>query len=407
MIPMRRVVITGMGVISPLGHDVATFRDNLFAGVSGIGHLTFPHKGHEVTFPAAPVVGFDPATWIDPKKIPLMDRFAQFAVASARQAFADSGLVLEPDESARTAIITGTGVGGQNTLEDSYERLLGEGTGRVHPFTIPRLMVNAGSSHISMDLGLTGPGFTVASACASALHAIGVAVALIRSGVADRAITGGAEACLTLGTLKGWEALRVMAPDVPRPFSAGRLGMVIGEGGASFVLETEADARARGATIYAEVLGVGMTSDAQDLTTPSAEGAARAVGEALKDAGLAPHEVDHVNAHGTGTRLNDTVETEALKRALGPQASRIPISANKSQFGHALGAAGALEMLATVLALREDRVPPTLHYQGPDPACDLDYVPNIARTCRVRTALKTSFAFGGLNAVLAVGKGVV
>lgn len=402
---MRRIVITGMGVVSPIGSSVAAFRKNLFAGQRGIGEIAFTHRGKQVRFPAAAIRDFDPEKYINPKKVPLLDRFAQLAVAAARQALLDSGLTLTPELAARTAVITGTGAGGQNTVEDSYVRLLDpDGTARVHPFTIPRLMVNAGSSHISMDAGITGPGFTVASACASAIHAMGVTLFMLRSGLIDSAITGGAESCLTFGTLKGWEALRVMAPDVCRPFSRDRAGMVLGEGSAMFVCETLDNARARGAKIHAEFCGFGMSSDARDLTTPDTDGAARAIVNALKDAGVAPEDIDYINAHGTGTRVNDIAETAALKQAFGTHAGKLAMSSSKSLFGHALGAAGALEMLATVLAVTDDMAPPTVNYLGPDPACDLDCVPNEARKMKIRVALNNSFAFGGLNAVVAVRK---
>jgi nodulation protein E len=401
----RRIVITGAGVISPIGNDVATFRKNLFDGFCGIGEVVFPYRGQEVRFPAAPVKDFDPARYIDPKKVSLLDRFAQMAVGAARQAWDDSGLSLDEEAAQRTGVIIGTGVGGQNTLEDSYNQLLlNENRPRVHPFTIPRLMVNAGSSHISMALGLKGPGFTVASACASALHAMAVTLSMLRSGLMDRAITGGAESCLTFGTLKGWEALRVMSPDVCRPFSLGRAGMVLGEGASMFVLETLESAEARGAKIYGEFLGAGMSSDAKDLTSPDINGAARAIELAMADAGITPKDVDYVNAHGTGTRINDETETAAVKKAMGGEASRIPLSSSKSMFGHALGAAGALEMMATLCAVQGDVLPPTIGYQGADPACDLDCVPNKARSATVRIALNNSFAFGGLNASLVVGK---
>lgn len=399
------IVITGLGVVSPIGQSVADFQANLFAGQSGIAPLSFPYRGKEASFAVGAVKDFDPSKYMDPKKVPLLDRFAQLAVAAAVQAYEDSGLKLSPEEAMRTSAIIGTGVGGQNTLEESYNKLLDpRGVGRVHPFTIPRLMVNAGSSHISMALGLTGPSFTVASACASALHAMGTVLHMLRTGFIDRAVTGGAESCLTLGTLKGWEALRVIAPDTCRPFSVERAGLVIGEGAAMFVLEREEDAKARGAKIYARFAGFGMSSDAKDLTTPDLEGATRAITLALKDSGLAPEDIDYINAHGTGTRINDATETAAIKQALGARAHAIPISSSKSMFGHALGAAGALEMLATVLAVREDFAPPTINYLGPDPECDLDVVPNVGRGHKIRAALNNSFAFGGLNAVLAVTK---
>lgn len=402
---MRRIVITGMGVIAPIGQTVSTFSENLFAGTSSIESVGFTYRNSEVRFPAAPVKGFKAEDWMDAKKSSLLDRFSQFAVAAALQAVRDSGIIFTPETAERAAVITGTGVGGQTTLEESYMKLLNETSSpRVHPFTIPRLMANAGSSQISMATGITGPGFTVASACASAIHAMGVTLHMLRSGLIDAAITGGSEACLTFGTLKGWEALRVMAPDVCRPFSSGRAGMVLGEGAAMFVLETLENAQARGAKIHAELAGFGMTSDAKDITTPDVRGASRAVIQAMKDAQLNSEDIDYINAHGTGTRINDLTETAALKTAFGAQAPRLAISSSKSMFGHALGAAGALEMLATVLAVSKDIAPPTMNYLGPDPECDLDYVPNTARPMKIRAALNNSFAFGGLNAVVAVKK---
>jgi nodulation protein E len=400
----RRIVITGMGVISPIGQDLPTFSQNLFDGVGGIELVDFFWRDIVAQYPVAPVKDFDPSAIIDAKKAALIDRFAQFAVVAAKQAFDDSGLVLTPEMAERTAVITGTSVGSQNTLEDSFMKLLTSANARAHPFTIPRLMSNAGSSHISMTLGITGPGFTVASACASAVHAMGVTVGMLRSGLVDQAITGGAEACLTFGTLKGWDALRVMSPDLCRPFSANRAGLVLGEGAAMLVLETLEAAKARGAKIYAELAGFGMSSDAKDITTPDVGGASRAIAGAMKDAGLAPEDIDYINAHGTGTRINDQMETTAIKQVLGDRARHIAISANKSMFGHALGAAGALEMLGTVLAVGRDMAPPTINYLEPDPECDLDYVPNVVRSMPIRAALKNSFGFGGLNAVVAVRK---
>ena len=400
----RRIVITGLGVVSPIGQDVATFESNLFAGVGGIAVSDFPWRDRFVQYPVAAVKNFDPTAWMDPKKAQMLDRFAQFAVAAARQAFMDSGLALTPETAERMAVVTGTSVGGQNTMEESFIKLMPSDNPRAHPFTIPRLMSNAGSSHICMTLGITGPAFTVASACASAVHAMAVTLGLLRSGLVDRAITGGAEACLTFGTLKGWEALRIMAPDTCRPFSAHRAGLVLGEGAAMLVLETLEAARARGAKIYGEFAGCAMTSDAKDITTPDVGGASRAIAGALADAGLTPADIDYVNAHGTGTRINDQMETAALKQVLGEDARRIAISASKSMFGHALGAAGALEMLATILAMARDMAPPTINYLEPDPDCDLDYVPNVARPMPIRAALNNSFGFGGLNAVVAVRK---
>ena len=402
---MRRIVITGMGVVSPIGQTLASFRRNLFGGVCGIETKGFSYRGSQVLFPAAPVKDFKPEDWIDIKKASMLDRFAQFAVAAAMQAVKDSGLTITPELAPRTAVITGTGVGGQGTLEDAYMKLLDNvSSPRVHPFTIPRLMANAGSSQISMATGITGPGFTVASACASAIHAMGVTLHLLRSGFIDAAITGGSESCLTFGTLKGWEALRVMAPDVCRPFSKDRAGMVLGEGAGMFMLETLEHAEQRGARIYCELAGFGMSSDAKDITTPDVNGAARAIASAVADAGMKPEEIDYINAHGTGTRVNDLTETAAIKQVFGSHASKLAISSSKSQFGHALGGAGALEMIATVMALTDNKAPPTLNYLGPDPECDLDYVPNAARAMPIKAALNNSFAFGGLNAVVAIKK---
>ena len=401
---MVRIVVTGMGVISPLGLSVETFQKNLFAGKNGISTMTFRHRDMDIAYQAGAVLDFKVDDFIDSKKSPLQDRCAQLGVAAAKMALHDSGLNLDDDTSLRIAGIIGTGVGGQNTQEESYNRLLLGPTPKVHPLTIPKLMVNAGASHISMECGLRGPCFTVASACASSLHAIGVAVSMLRSGMADQVMTGGTESCLTFGTLKGWEALRVMSSDTCRPFSDKRSGMIIGEGAAMFILETLESAQKRGAKIYAEILGFGMSSDAKDLTTPDVCGMGRAIENALMDAKLRPEQIDYINAHGTGTRINDLTETAAVKNILGDHAKKIALSSSKSMFGHALGAAGALEMLATILAVRNDTAPPTMNYLGADPECDLDYVPNSARKMPIHIALKSNFAFGGLNAVVAVGK---
>ncbi|MEI8395711.1 MAG: beta-ketoacyl-[acyl-carrier-protein] synthase family protein [Rhodospirillaceae bacterium] len=306
--------------------------------------------------------------------------------------------------SERTATIIGTGVGGQNTLDDSYKKLYGDNAARVHPFTIPRLMINAATSHITMEHGLTGPSFTIASACASATHAIGHAYQLIRGGIVDAAVTGGAEACVTVGTMKGWEAMRVMTADCCRPFSKNRNGMCLGEGAAIFVLESLEHAHARDAEMLAEIIGIGMTADAKDITAPDVGGASRAIVAALTDARINPDEVDYINAHGTGTAANDATETKAIHQSFGFHARRLAISSSKSMLGHALGAAGALELLATVESLRTGTIPPTINYAEPDPDCDLDYVPNQARQKDIRVAISNSFAFGGLNAVLAVRK---
>jgi nodulation protein E len=290
------------------------------------------------------------------------------------------------------------------TLDDTYRRVYLEKKKRVFPLSIPRLMINAAASQISMYCGLRGPAFVIASACASATHAIGVAFHMVRSGAVDCAVTGGSEACISFGTMRGWEAMRVMAPEVCRPFSIGREGMMIGEGAAVLILEPLERAQKRGAQILGEIVGFGMTADAADLTAPDVGGMSRAMEGALADAGLAPQDIQYINAHGTGTAANDETETKALHEVFGGHAGKLAVSSTKSMVGHSLGAAGALEMVATIMAVREGIAPPTTGYLGPDPACDLDYVPNKARAMDIDAALSNSFAFGGLNAVLAVKK---
>ena len=398
---MNRVVATGWGVISPLGQGVAPFWEGLTRGQCGIGLSTLVPPELLIHKAVAEVKNFDPKAHFDDRQISILDRVSQFSVVAAREAIAHSGIDFGGGLAERTATIIGSGAGGQTTQDDSYKRLYKDGQARAYPLTIPRLMVNAPASQISMQCGLRGPAFVIASACASATHAIGIAFHMVRSGAVPCAVTGGAEACITYGVLKGWEAMRVMAPDTCRPFSIDRKGMVLGEGAAAIVLETLDHARARGAQILGEIVGFGMSADAKDLTAPDEGGMIRAVEGALADAGLAPSDIDYVNAHGTGTTVNDETETRALKRVFGAHASTLAISSTKSMLGHALGAAGAFEILATFMAIRDGVAPPTIGYLGPDPACDLDYVPNQARPMRIGAAISNSFAFGGLNAVLA------
>jgi nodulation protein E len=402
---VNRVVVTGLGAVTPLGHDAASYWANLKVGASGLGPITLTPANEELSQKvAAEVKNFDPLKHFPERQLSTLDRVSQFAVVAAREAIAQSGLVFDMPLSVRTATILGTGVGGQTTHDDSFRRVYLEKRTRVFPLTIPKLMVNAPASQISMACGLRGPAFAVASACASATHAIGLAFQMVRSGLVDCAVTGGAEACITFGTVRGWEAMRVMAPDVCRPFSKDRAGLVLGEGSAMMVLEPLSRAQARGAQILGEIAGFGMSADAADLTAPDQGGMVRAMTGALDDAKLAPADIQYVNAHGTGTAANDDTETKALHEAFGAHAQKLAISSTKSMVGHALGAAGALEMVATVLALREGLAPPTIGYLGPDPVCDLDYVPNKARAMPIDAAVSNSFAFGGLNAVLAVKK---
>jgi len=401
----HRVVVTGWGVVSSIGHTAASFWPNLVAGVSGIADATIIPTDRLTQKRVAEVKDFDPRRHFDERQTAMLDRVSQFAVVAAREAIAQSGLAFDQELSERTATIIGTGVGGQSTQDENYKRLYADQAKRLHPLTIPKLMVNAPASQVSMLCGLRGPCFAIASACASGTHAIGTAFHLVRSGAVTCAVTGGADACIAFGTMKGWEAMRVMAPDTCRPFSRDRKGLIIGEGAAALVLERLEHAERRSATILGEILGFGMSSDAHDLVSPEADGMRRAIEAALADGRLTAADIQYVNAHGTGTVANDETETAVLKRVFGPRAPEIMISSTKSMLGHALGAAGALELVATLMSIKEAIVPPTINYLGPDPACDLDCVPNEARRLLISAALSNSFAFGGLNAVLAVGRG--
>jgi nodulation protein E len=398
----HRVVVTGWGVLSSIGHDANTYWQNLTQGVSGIAPAkTIPTELLAQNI-VAEVKDYDPLKYFDERSATPMDRVAQFGVVAAREAIAHSGLKLDGGLSEQTACIIGCGVGGQSTQDENYKRLYGDKAKRLHPLTIPKLMVNAPASQISMSCGLRGPAFVVASACASATHAIGLAFHMVRAGSVPVAVTGGAEACIAFGTMKGWEALRVLAPDTCRPFSRDRKGLVIGEGAAAIVIESLDHAQKRSANILGEIVGFGMSADAGDLLSPDAGGMLRAINGALSDGGLTASDVQYVNAHGTGTAANDETETEALKSAFGAHAGKLVMSSNKSMIGHALGAAGALELVATLMTIKDGVVPPTINYLGPDPTCDIDCVPNEARRMKVDAALSNSFAFGGLNAVLAV-----
>jgi nodulation protein E len=399
----RRVAITGLGIISALGLNLQDTWDSLREGRPGIQplqDLDVARVGLKLEN-GAQVRGFDATKHFQAGREAYQDRFAQFSVVAAREAIRDSGIELTPALRDRGAIVCGSAVGGQSSIETGFEDLYISGRGRVHPLTIPKTMANAGASQISMESGITGPTYTVSTACSSANHAIGQAFRLVSWGLADMAVTGGSEAPFTLGILKAWEAMRVIAPDTCRPFSKDRRGMILGEGGAMMILEPFEAAQARGAKIYAEICGMGMSSDAHHLTQPTVEGPSRAMREALREAGLAPEEIGYINAHGTGTPGNDPVESKAIHAVFGAHADKLAISSTKSMHGHALGAAGALEAVATALALYYGILPPTANYNERDPECDLDYIPNQPRAARVGAALSNSFAFGGLNAVVA------
>jgi nodulation protein E len=348
----------------------------------------------------AAVLGYNAETYFPRKTLSFMDRFAQFSVIAAREAVTMAGIEWTDELRESAAIITGSCMGGRFTEEIGYWELFHHGRHRVHPLTIPLGMSNAGASHISMEFGLHGPAYTISTACSSSAHAIGNALWMVRSGAAPMAIAGGSEAPLFLGGLKAWEAMRVVSPDTCRPFSANRSGMILGEGGAMLVLEPLDRALARGAKPLAEIVGFGMSADACHVTQPSAEGAAKAIRGALRDGGLAPEQVGYINAHGTATEANDRMEAEAIHAIFGRNTT-LPVSSTKSMHGHTLGAAGAIEAVATVLALRNGVLPPTANYMQPDPDCDLDVIPNQSRPVGAEVALSQSFAFGGLNAVLA------
>lgn len=399
---MRRVAITGMGAICALGRTATETVEALRAGCCGIGPIESTDASQLRFSNGAEVRGYSHKPYFEDRRADFIDRFAQFAVIAAREAVVDAGVAWTPDLRERTAIVTGSCVGGQGTEDVGFRDLYKQGLNRVHPLTIPKTMANAGASHISIEFGITGPSFTISTACSSSAHAIGQAYWMVRGGGAEMAVTGGSEAPFSLGILKAWEAMRVVSPDTCRPFSRDRHGMILGEGSAMFVLEPLEAARARGAHIHAEIVGLGMSADACHITQPSAEGAARAMRAALRDAGLAPEAIGYINAHGTATPANDPTETAAIRAVFGAHADQLAVSSTKSMHGHALGAAAALECLATAAALRDGILPPTVNYSQPDPECDLDVIPNHARAAQVEFALSNSFAFGGLNAVLAL-----
>ena len=398
---MRRVVITGAGTVNPLGQNLDQTFAAMKAGRCAIGPLDIPDLDRLSIRIGAQVTDWKTENHFEKGHLSLLDRHVQFALVSARQAMAQAGLSPDPE---RTAVIMGTGGGGLITSDEAYRAVYAEGKARVHPFTVPRLMHSAAASHISMEMGLMGPTFSVSSACASSNHAIGLAVQMLRAGAADVALAGGSEAMLSFGGLKAWEGLRVMSPDACRPFSMGRNGMVQGEGAAVFVLEDREAALARGARVLAEICGVGMTSDASDIVMPNPEGASRAIQSALSDAGWTAESVDHINAHGTATAANDRCEAEALRRVFGPRAAEIPVTSTKSLHGHLIGAAGAVELIGCLLALQNGLIPPTAGFLAPDPDCAVDLVRGTARQGQFDRVLSNGFAFGGLNAVLALAR---
>lgn len=408
---LRRVVITGIGLVSPLGNTPAIFFDNLIAGKSGIRRMDADFVDKLDTRIAAQV-DFNPVQHFSKQQLTLLDRVSQFALYAAQQALTDSSLNLAELDKSRTGVYMGTGMGGATALEDSYKRLYLEGNHRLKPFTVLMAMNNAASSQIALEHGLQGPNLTYSTACSSSAVAVGEAYRAIRHGYADTMLAGGSEALLTFGTIKAWEALRTLAQEDAddagascKPFSANRSGLVLGEGCAVLVLEELASATQRGAHIYVELSGYGATNDYAHITQPSAQGQAAAMQSALNDAGLSAGDIGYINAHGTGTKLNDATETSAIKQVFGTGAAQIPVSSTKSMHGHLMGAAGAVELVATTLALLTNTLPPTINLHAPDSECDLDYVPNTAReVAPLRHAMSNSFAFGGTSAVLIVSR---
>jgi nodulation protein E len=397
-----------MGVFAASGKEAESFFASLVNGRSGIGRISLFDPSALSVQIAAEVPAYTPTDYFPAKRLELLDRFSQFALIAAREAMQASGLAVREEERPRFGVVVGSGMGGAQTLDQGYLNLYAKGATRLHPFTIPKMMHNAPASQISMEYGAQGPSLATSTACSSSGHAIGEAFHLIKFGLADMMLAGGSDAPITYGMLRSWESVRVLASGngdpsrACRPFSADREGLVMGEGAGILLLEELEHARQRGATIYAEVAGYGLTSDASHITQPSVDGPARAIRMALDEGGTNPEEVDYINAHGTGTKLNDVTETQVIKEAFKEHARRLAISSTKSMHGHVMGATGAVELVATVMALQRGIIPPTANYNCPDPECDLDYVPNQAREKPLRTAISNSFAFGGLNAVLLV-----
>lgn len=397
----RRVVITGVGVISAIGNNAAEFWQSLRQGRCGIGPIEAVDRAQLKYQNGAEVRGFSPRDHFPPKRVELLDRFAQFALVAAREAIADAGIELTPNMWEVMGVVTGSCLGGQTSMDGVFVDLYSDQKRSVHPLSLLRVMAHAAASHISMEFGITGLSLSISTGCSSATQAIGQAFWMVRQGQIEAAIAGGCEAPFSFGHLKTWEALRALSADTCRPFSRDRSGIILGEGAAMLVLEPLEIARARGVKIYGELVGFGMSSDARHIIRPSPEGAAQAIKSALQDADLRPEQIGYINAHGTGAPNADASEVTAIRSVFGKHADKLAVSSTKSMHGHALGATGALEAVATILALRHGALPPTANFTEPDPQCDLDVIPNCAREAQVEHSLSNSFAFGGTNAVLA------
>ncbi len=397
----ERVAVTGLGLVCALGNSVAECWPKMIAGECGIRALSDGGNPPYKFQLGAQALNFDPAQHFNDRDLIILERFALMAAVAAREAVSQSGLRFAEELAEDSAVITGTSVGGQFTEEEGYIRLYRENNPRVAPLTIPRTMANAGASRISYEFGIRGPTYTVATACASSNHAIGQAFWMVRNGQVKAAIAGGSEAVFAEGLLRAWEAMRVVSPEVCRPFSSDRRGLSLGEGAGMLVLENWQHAQDRGAAILGEIVGFGMSSDAHHITQPCVDGPVRAMQWALRDGNLLPSDVHYINAHGTGTLSNDSTEANAINMVW-PQSGQVPlVSSTKSMHGHTLGAAGGVEAVITLLALRDGIIPPTVNFTKPDPACKFDVVPNEARKADLRVALSNTFAFGGLNATLA------
>jgi beta-ketoacyl-acyl-carrier-protein synthase II len=406
----ERIVVTGMGTVSPLGLDVSETWKNVVAGVSGVGPITLFDSSPLNVHIAAEVKNFDPDRYMDAKEARRRDRYEQLATAAAQEALTSSGLKITAENSQRIGVVVSSAIGGLKSLQDAVITNFTEGPRKVSPFLIPMLMSNGAAGLVAIDHGIKGPCFSVASACASGADGIGMAWMMLRAGMIDACVAGGAETTITSTGVAAFDRIGAMTrrndayDTVPRPFDKNRDGLVMGEGAAVLILERESHARERGAQILAELAGYGSTADAYHVTAPheTGEGGAAAMLRALETAGAGADEVGYINAHGTGTALNDQSETRAIKAALGELAYQVPISSTKSMTGHMMGATGALEAIFCVQAVREGILPPTIHYETPDPECDLDYIPNVAREQKINLALSNAFGFGGHNAVLAV-----
>lgn len=397
----RRVVISGMGAVSAAGLGIEALWSAVREGRSQIRPLRLerPYGGRIKIAAQAP--DLDIASLLEPEILPFCDPFTEFAVIAADEAMAQAGFARKDIAGPRTAVVIGSGIGGSTTIDNEAYKAYALNE-RADPLTVPRLIPSAAPTMLGMRFSCNGPTFTIASACSSASQAIGVGMQMVRSGAVDRAIVGGAEAAVINGSIRTWEVLRVLTPDLCRPFSIGRNGMTLGEGAAVFILETLEAAQARGHAPLCELAGYGTTSDAFDPLRPNVEGPATAMAQALADAGLEPADIDYLNAHGTGTYANDITESEAILRVFGERGRVLPVSSTKPIHGHALGASGGLELVSTIFALREQIAPPTINFKGPDPKCPIDPVPHEARRTAIRAAMSNSFAFGGINAVLVV-----